>query len=151
MKKISLISVAIIMSLTFTGISVTFAQKQAGGSIFDYKKELAITDKQEKNLKNIVAKLQVYIADKQKELNGAQAELNKMISDSADLDKIKAKINDVAKIQADATYENIASNRAVETELTGTQLTKWRGIQAEFARNLQQAQEAASKVKEVKQ
>lgn len=151
MKKLAFISIAIIMGLMFAGISVSFAEKKGGSSIFDYKKELSLTDKQEKNLKDIIAKLQSYLADKQKELNGAQAELNKMISESADLDKIKAKINDVAKIQADATYENIASNRAVETELTGTQLTKWRSIQAEFARNLQQAQAAASKVKEVKQ
>ena len=150
MKKIAFISIAIIMGLMFIGISVSFAENKSGSSIFDYKKELALTDKQEKNLKNIVTKLQAYIADKQKELNAAQAELNKMISDSADLDKMKAKINDVAKIQADATYEDIASNRAVETELTGTQLTKWRSIQAEFTRNLQQAQAAASKAKEIK-
>ena len=146
MKKTALISVAIIMALTFAGTSVSFAQKQAGRSIFDYKKELALTDKQEKNIKDIIAKLQAYIMDKQKELDGLRADLNKMITESADLDKIKLKINDITKIQSDATYQDIASNRAIETELTGTQLTKWRSIQAEFVKNLQQAQEAAAKL-----
>jgi hypothetical protein len=73
-----------------------------------------------------------------------------MITESADLDKIKTKITSITKIQADATYEDVASNRAIETELTGTQLTKWRGIQAEFARNAQQAQAAVAKPKEIK-
>ena len=135
------------MGLTFAGTSVYSAEKKVGGSMFDYKKELSLTDKQEKNLKDIIAKLQSYLTDKQKKLKGAQAELGKMVSESADLDNIKAKIHDIANIQADATYEDIASNRAIETELTGTQLSKWRSIQAEFARNAQQAQKAASKAK----
>ena len=151
MKKLAFISIAIIMGLMFAGISVSFAENKSGNSIFDYKKELSLTDKQEKNLKDILAKLRSLLTGKQKELDGLRAELSKMINESADLDKIKVKLNDIAKIQADATYEDIASNRAIETELTGTQLTKWRSIQAEFARNLQKAQTAASKVKEVKQ
>jgi Spy/CpxP family protein refolding chaperone len=115
-----------------------------------HKKELALTDKQEQNLRDILAKFQSYVADKQKEVNGLQAELNKMITEGADLDKIKAQINDISKIQAEVTYEGVVSTRAIGTELTGTQLTKWRGIQAEFARKLQQAQEAASKTQEIK-
>ena len=53
---------------------------------------------------------------------------------------IKGKINDIVKIQAEVIYEGIVCNRGIETELTGTQLTKWRSIQAEFVKNLQQAQ-----------
>jgi Skp family chaperone for outer membrane proteins len=150
MKKLVFVSIAIIMGFTFADISVSFAEEKAGKSIFEYKKELSITDKQEKNLRDILAKLQSYLTDKQKELNGLRAELSKMIAESADLDKIKDKLNNIAKIQADASYEDIASTRAIETELTGTQLTKWRNMQAEFARNLQQAQESASKTKEIK-
>ena len=147
MKKITFISVAIIIGLMFTGISVSFAENKAGSSIFDYKKDLSLTDKQEKNLKDILAKLQTLLMVKQKELDRLRSELSKMIAESADLNEIKLKINDIAKIQADATYEDIASNRAIETELTGTQLSKWRSIQAEFARNAQQAQAVTSKQK----
>ncbi|MFA5362708.1 MAG: hypothetical protein WC335_05615 [Candidatus Omnitrophota bacterium] len=150
MKKIILISITAIICFSFSCISVYSAENKNGVFIFEYKKELALTDKQEQNLKDILAKFQSYVADKQKELNGLQAELSKMAAASADLDKIKAKINDIAEIQAEVTYEGIVSNRAIETELTGTQLTKWRSIQAEFVRNLQQAQGAASKTKEIK-
>jgi len=137
------------MGFTFTGTVVFSAENKPSGSIFDYKKELSLTDKQEKNIKDIVAKFQAYLTDKQEELNGLRTELNKMITQSADLDKIKVKINNITKIQADATYEDIASNRAIETELTGTQLTKWHSIQAEYVKNYQQAQAAASKNKEI--
>ena len=147
MKKLAFISIAIIIGLMFAGISVSFAENKSGSSIFDYKKELSLTDKQEKNLKDILVKLQTLLTVKQKELDGLRSELSKMIAESADLNKIKLKINDIAKIQADATYEDIASTREIETELTGTQLTKWRSIQAEFARNAQQAQAAATKPK----
>jgi hypothetical protein len=150
MKKVILISIVAIICLLFAGISVYSAENKNGVFIFEYKQELALTDKQEQNLRDILAKFQSYAVDKQKELNGRQAELNKMIAESEDLNKIKAKINDIAKIQAEVTYEGVVSNRAIETELTGTQLTKWRGIQAEFARNLQQAQDAASKTQEIK-
>ena len=147
MRKTIFVSIVIIMGLMFTGMSVSFAENKAGSFIFDYKKELSLTDKQEKNLKDILAKLQSLFTGKQKELDGLRAELSKMITESADLNKIKTKINDIAKIQSDATYEDIASTREIETELTGTQLTKWRSIQAEFTRNAQQAQEAAAKAK----
>ena len=147
MKKSILISIVAIICLSSACTSAYSAETKKGRSIFDYKKELTLTDKQEKNLKDIIAKLQNYLTNKQKELKGAQAELSKMIAETADLDNIKAKIHDIANIQADATCEDIASNRAIETELTGTQLSKWRNIQAEFTRNAQQAQEAAIKQK----
>lgn len=150
MKKLGFVLIVIMMCFTFARVSVYSAENKNSGSIFEYKKELSLTDKQEKNLRDILAKLQSYLIAKQKELNSLKTEFNKMIAGSADLDKIKAKLNDIAKVQADASYEGIASARAIETELTGTQLTKWRGIQAEFARNLKQGQESASKPKEIK-
>jgi len=145
MKKIAFISIAMIMGLTFACISISFAENKAGESIFEYKKELSLTDKQEKNLRDIVSKLQSYLSYKQGVLNGLSAELSKMIKESADLDKIREKLDNIAKVQADANYEGIASVRAIETELTGTQLTKWRSMQAEFARNSQQAQPVVPK------
>ncbi|MCX5679394.1 MAG: hypothetical protein NTZ95_01805 [Candidatus Omnitrophica bacterium] len=143
MKSKALVLIAIIIGLVFTGISVSSAEeKKVGNSIFEFKKELSLTDKQEKNLHDIIAKLQSNLTEKQKELKGLRAEINKMIAERASLDKIKTKLQSIAKTQADVTYEDIASTRAIETELTVAQLTKWRGMQAEFAKNLKQAQDA---------
>jgi Spy/CpxP family protein refolding chaperone len=151
MKKLIFIALAVMMSLVLAGGSLSLAEDKTGKSIFEYKKELSITDKQEQNLRDILAKLQNYLTEKQNELNGLRGELSKLITENAGLDKIKVKLQAIAKIQADATYEDIASTRAIETELTGTQLSKWRSIQAEFARELKQAQDAAAKTaKEIK-
>ena len=150
MKKLILLLIAVMVCFSFAGINVYPEENKSGVFIFEYKKELALTDKQEQDLKDILAKFQSYVADKQKQLNWLQTELGKMIAATADLDKIKARIDGIAKIQAEVTYEGIAINRAIETELTGTQLTKWRSIQAEFVRKVQQAQNASSETKEIK-
>ena len=132
--------IAVLLCLLFACGGVCSSQNKNGVFIFEYKKELALTDKQEQNLKDIVAKFQGYVEVKQKELKGLQTELSKLLAATADLDTIRAKINDIAKVQADVTYEDIANNRAIETGLTAAQLAKWRGIQAEFIHKLQQAQ-----------
>jgi RPA family protein len=107
-----------------------------------------LTDDQEKNLHDIIAKLQSYVADRTKELDVLRVELNKMITDKAELYKIKAKLRAMAQIQADASYEDIVSSRAIEKELTATQLSQWHNIQEAFRKNQQQAQgNAASKQK----
>lgn len=147
MPKKLVFSVILITGLSFLCAAVSFAQQKAGQSIFEYKKELSLTDDQEKNLHDIIAKLQGYLTDRTKELDALRAELNKMISDKADLYKIKAKLRAMAQIQADANYEDIASSRAIEKELTATQLSQWHNIQEEFRKNAEQAQEAAAKQK----
>ncbi|MFA5275885.1 MAG: hypothetical protein WC417_03225 [Candidatus Omnitrophota bacterium] len=149
MKKLILISVAVIICLSFAGISVYSAENKNTGFIFEYKKELVLTDKQEQNLKDILSKFQNYVSDKQKQLNRLQTELSKMIAERAALAKIKAKINDIFKIQAEVNYEGVVSTRAIENELTAAQLDKWRVIQEEFAKNYQQAQNV-SKTQEIK-
>lgn len=143
MKRLSLTAIAIVMGLMFACSSVSSAEMKAGQSIFEYKKELGLTDKQEKNLRDILSKLQNYLAAKTKELNDLRAELNKMIADRADLTRIKVRLQTIARLQADATYEDIASIRAIEKELTPAQLAKWRGMQEEFKKSLQQKQAGA--------
>jgi uncharacterized coiled-coil protein SlyX len=114
--------------------SACFAQAagaKAGKYIFDYKQELSLTDKQEKNMRDILAKLQSYLADKKKQLDGLKAELDMLVEKKGDLNTIKAKLQDIAKVQTDASYEDIVSARAIENELTAKQLSRWRSIQKE--------------------
>jgi len=115
-------------------VCACFAQAagaKTGKYIFDYKQELSLTDKQEKNMRDILAKLQSYLADKKKQLDGLKAELDMLVEKKGDLDTIKAKLQDIAKVQTDASYEDIVSARAIENELTAKQLSKWRSIQKE--------------------
>jgi len=93
--------------LSLTDARLALAEPKADESIFKYKKEL----------------------------NKHRAELNKMLEDKADLAKIKDKLHAIARIHADATYEDIAGIRAIETELTATQMIKWRGMQEKFRKS----------------
>jgi hypothetical protein len=149
-KRSILISAAVMVGLSLLCVAVSLAENKAGESIFDYKKELSLTDMQEKNMRGILTKLQNYRAGKQAALDALRAELNKMIAEKAELSKIKAKLESIAKVQVEATYEDIVSARAIERELTSIQLSKWHSIQENFRKNQQDMQSAASKAKEIK-
>ena len=139
-KPAKVIAIIFIAALSLTGATLSSAEEKGDESIFKYKKQLAITDKQEANLRNIIAKIQNTLKDKTEELNKHRAQLNKMLETKADLTKIKEKLRTIARIQADATYEDIASIRAIETELTAAQMTKWRGMQEKFRKSQEKTQ-----------
>jgi uncharacterized protein (DUF342 family) len=145
MRTITFVAMALIGSLIFTGGNISSAQqKKARNSIFDFKQELSLTDRQEKNLRNIIAKLKRSSTKKQKEINALRTELNEMIVEKTKLGKIKIKLREIGKLKADATYEDIASTRAIEKELTVAQMSKWRGMQAEFSKRVKQARATAA-------
>ena len=141
-KKLILVLITI-MGLSLLCSTVSFAQNKPSDSIFEHKKELLLTDDQEKDLHEIITKLQGYLTDRTKELEGLRADLNKMIADKAELYKIKAKLRAMGQIQADSSYEDIASSRAIEKELTATQLSQWHSLQEEFRKSMPQAQDNA--------
>jgi hypothetical protein len=137
------LSLIIALSLADTAL----AEEKGDESIFKYKKELAITDKQETNLRAIISKIQDTLKDKTEELNVHRAKLNNMLETKADLSKIKEKLRTIARIQADATYEDIASIRAIESELTAVQMTQWRGMQEKYRKSQEKTQTAAPEQK----
>ena len=92
MRKSIVVSMVLMIGISFLCAAVSSAQDKDGDSIFKYKQELSITDKQETNLRNILSKLQDYITKKTTELNNVRVELNKMITDKAALPMIKSKL-----------------------------------------------------------
>lgn len=83
-------------------------------------------------------------------MDAFSADLNKLITEKGGLGKIKTKLQNIARVQADATYQDIVSTRAIEKELTTEQMSRWRGMQEEFRKNQQQAQAAAAAAATVK-
>ncbi len=136
-----------LIAVSLSCVALSRAEEKADESIFKYKKELSITDAQEKNLRDILSKLQNYLAESEEELNRYRAQLNKMIADKVDLNMIKAKLRTIARIQADATYEDIASVMAIGQELTAAQMSMWCGIQEELRNKSQQFQAGAPEQK----
>jgi hypothetical protein len=135
----------IVVGFSLLSAAVSLAEDKADESIFKYKKELSITDQQEQNLRGILSKLKDYLAARKEALDDLRAELNKMIADKVDLTMIRTKLRIIARIQADATYADIESVRAIENELSLVQMSMWRGIQAAFRKNQQDVQAAAAK------
>jgi hypothetical protein len=136
------------LTLSLANARLVLAEPKGDESIFKYKKELTITDRQEANLRTIIAKIQDTLKKKTQELNQHRAGLNKMLESKADLTKIKEKLRTIARIQAEATYEDIASIRAIETELTTAQMTQWRGMQEKYRKSQEKIQAAAPAQKE---
>ncbi|MFA5164166.1 MAG: hypothetical protein WC481_01175 [Candidatus Omnitrophota bacterium] len=117
-------------------VPASHAQDKSGKYIFEYKKELALTDKQEKELRGIIGKLSKYLSDNKKLMDGLKAELDMFIEKKTDIKKIRAKLEEISKVQVDSNCEDILSARAVEGVLTPEQLAKWRTIQQETRKSL---------------
>ena len=112
--------------------------------IFEYKKELELTDKQEKNLKKLLNNFQDYFAEKRNELGKLQSELADMIKTKAALKTIKARISKIVRLQGDITYVDIKTARNIEGVLTASQLAKWVKIQEDSRKGMQLQAQAAT-------
>jgi Spy/CpxP family protein refolding chaperone len=112
-------------------------------TIYQYKAELGLTDKQESNLKKILGDFQVYLTKKNKELAALQTKLNEMINKKEKLRKIRKHLERMARIQVDASYLDIKTARKVEKVLTPTQLAEWKAIQMDFQNKFQERVKAA--------
>ncbi|MEW5758154.1 MAG: hypothetical protein AB1755_01595 [Candidatus Omnitrophota bacterium] len=106
-------------------------------TIFDYKDELKLTDKQVTDLKKTISDLQAYITEKRKQLDAAGQELLGLIKEKANLKLIKQKLEQISKIQVDISYTDIESSRKVEGILTLDQIDKWKKIQEEYRVKMQ--------------
>ena len=107
-------------------------------TIFAYKKELNITDKQEKDLMRVLNDLKTNFANIRKNITTLNADLAKMIREKKNLTSIRAKIDGIARLQADALFADIETSIKVEGILNEGQLTKWKAIQGENKKELLQ-------------
>lgn len=107
-------------------------QKPSIKTIFAFKDELTLTDKQIEDLKSILSNLQSFLVEKNKELEARRLELGDMITKRDDLKTIRKKIEDIAKVQVEISYTDLETARKIEETLTPPQWDKWRAIQKAF-------------------
>jgi len=147
----------IIAVFTFAFAAEGLAQEQGQGqakTIFSYKRELDLTNKQEEKLKKLIADFQKYLTDTRKQLNQLQSELAEFMRTKASLWSIKSKIEKISRLQGEMAYTDIETARNVENVLTASQLAKWNKIQQDSRRTAaaqvqaaQQAQNTAATAK----
>jgi len=104
-------------------------EKKEVKTIFNYKTELGLTDKQMEDIKALVSKLQTAINEKGKALGDLRNELGKMIREKENLPIMKAQLRKIADLQVDISYMDIETARKIEEVLTASQLKKWQDIQ----------------------
>jgi len=105
-------------------------------TIFDYKKELKLTDEQEQRIRQLLLDLSKKLQIEQAKLTLANAELEELLKKEAELEKIREAVNREAAIRAEITYADLAAGRRINAVLTPAQLKQWREIQ-EKARQAQ--------------
>lgn len=98
-------------------------------TIFSFKDELSLSDKQIESIKSLLAELQSTMNEKAKSLNTLRQELSMMLKDRGPMKAIKAKLEQIANVQVDASYIDVDISRKVEDVLTSDQMKKWKDIQ----------------------
>lgn len=119
-------------------------QRRVVKTIFSYKKDLAMTDEQEKSMKDLLTGLQKDLIEKRAKLNVIEIELRQMLVDRAELKQIKTKLDESAALQASMRYADVETSRKIEGVLTAEQLKKWREIQAKERQALTGTRPAAN-------
>ena len=112
-------------------------------TIYEYKAELGLTDKQVGDLKKVLEDFQSYFADKKKALVALQTELGEMITKKEDIAKIRKQMENMARIQVDASCFDIETSRKIESVLSPKQMAMWKAIQSDFQSKAQERMKEA--------
>lgn len=129
------------------------AQRKGLRTIFSFRVDLGLSDKQVAEIKKLILGLQNTFVENAKELKVLRQDLSRMIQNREKLGAIHKKIETIARIQVNNTYLDVETSRNIENTLTPIQLKKWQDIQKQTRQKLAVAelntkQEAAAKVKE---
>lgn len=98
-------------------------------TMWDYQKELGLTDKQITDMKQAVTDLEKTVRAQQERLKPLDAQLNDQISKDAPIEQIRATLQSIAAIQIEIRLADVGTSRKINSILTADQLKKWREIQ----------------------
>jgi Spy/CpxP family protein refolding chaperone len=123
-------------------------QKDEPKTIFSYKKELGLTDKQIESIKALYSKMQDTFNEKGKELSDLQNSLSTKINKKDNLKLIKADVDKVYNIKAQLFYLDIETARKIEETLSAEQWKKWLSIRtAEMEKQKEELEKAGKSAK----
>jgi hypothetical protein len=105
------------------------AQPAQGQTIFDFKSELNLSDKQEQDIKSILGDLNKNVRLGSAKLTILNSELEELIKNDGDLEQIRKRVKEAFDLQANLKFEDIAATRKINRVLSPEQLKRWRSIQ----------------------
>jgi hypothetical protein len=98
-------------------------------TIFAFKKELGMTDKQENDIKSALKSLSVTLKPMQEKKMTLLKEYIQLRDSEAPLPQMKAKLQEISAVEIDMTLADISGSRRINSILSKDQLAKWRDIQ----------------------
>ena len=133
-KTTRLISLAALIAL---GTTFAFAEStekpapaaQQNKTIWDYKKELGLSEEQIQSMQDILNKFQKSLSSTQQKLIAAETQLKTMIDEEAPLDQVRTKLQRISVMTAELRYEDIQTSRRVNAVMKPEQLEQWHTIQ----------------------
>jgi len=138
MKLISLNVLSGLLAVVLSLISIGHAQTTPATSnvktIFDYKNELNLTDRQEQDIKTFLQDLNKEVVVTRAKLTLIEVEVGDLIKNDGDLEQIKRKLKDATDLQVSLKLADIVATRKINKTLSAEQLKKWREIQTAAAK-----------------
>lgn len=100
-------------------------------TIFDYQKELNLTDQQVADIRKLLGELARTLKLTQAKMTVLAFEIDELIKGDGDLDTIRAKLDEEAKLRSEARYADVLCSRKINQVLSESQLAVWKRIQEE--------------------
>jgi Spy/CpxP family protein refolding chaperone len=96
--------------------------------IWDFK-ELELTPDQIASIKQVVNSLQQRLEQLRARLEARKQEYQVMLTRNDALEKLRAKLQEIAALQVDMQMADVESSRAINAVMTPQQLLKWHELQ----------------------
>lgn len=106
------------------------AEPARGRTIFDYKRDLNLTDKQEQEIRTILQNLNKDVRLSNARLVIIDSEFEDLMNKESDVDLIRKKLREAADIRIAMRIADIEASRKINRVLSPEQLKRWRAIQA---------------------
>lgn len=105
------------------------ATPSAQKTIFDFQKELALTDQQVADIKKLLGDLARTLKVTQAKITVLNYEVEELIKAEGDLKVIKDKLEEEGNLRADARYADVTASRSINKVLSESQLAAWKDLQ----------------------
>jgi hypothetical protein len=102
-------------------------------TIFDYQKEIGLSDDQVAQMKSMVGALEAKFRAEKATGEQDSAEVRRLLQTDGDIKDIRAKLQDLANLEVEHQIGEIEASRSVGKILTKDQQEKWRAIQSRMA------------------
>lgn len=106
------------------------AAPKAQQTIFDFQKELALTDQQVADIKKLLGDLARTLKVTQAKITVLNYEVEELIKGEGDLKVIKDKLDEEGNLRAEARYADVTASRSINKVLSDSQLAAWKDLQA---------------------